>query len=152
MAIVTDGDNAWRNLANAIVIQAVQDYEYLVSDKPMFSTKDKVTKTEIRLFAVKQQLVNVDVSAILDRVDRVYQHQFRPYVRQNYKSILEMTRKSKKHPAPWSWLQDNTPYKCPFCGGALRQGAAINSSTDYIVCSQCNLNMRIPKEDEQCTT
>lgn len=148
MAIVTGDDNAWKNLANAIVIQAVLDYEYLVSDKPLPATKDKVNKTEIRLFAANQHLVSTDVTSILDRVDRVYRHEFRPYVRKHSKDIIKICREAKKHPAPWTWLQDNSPYKCPFCGNALRQGAAINNSTDYIVCSSCNLNMRIPKEDK----
>jgi len=148
MAIVTGSDNAWQNLANAIVLQAVQDYEYLISDKPMFISKDKVSKTEIRIFAATQTFTPIDVTAILDKIDHVYKEEFRPYIKKNLKGILEMSKKSKKHPDPWRWLQENSPYRCPFCKGILRQGDARSGSRDYIVCQHCNLNMRIPKEDE----
>lgn len=146
MAVVTTPGNAWINLANAIAIQAVLDYEYLVSDKPAFIAKDKVSKEEIRLFANKQTIVNSDINAILDRIDRVYEKKFRPYVAENYKSIIEYTKKAKKRKNSWTWLQDNSPHRCPLCDGALRQGAVRDGSSDYIVCTHCNLNMLIPKE------
>lgn len=150
MALVTEQGNAWNNLANAVVLQAVQDYEYCISDKPMFIGKEKVSKEEIRLFARTQQLVGIDVNAILDRIDRMYHMEFRPYVLNNLKGILDISKLARKQKgkAAWTWIADHSPYKCPFCGGYLREGLKRDGNAGYIVCSHCNLNMRIPKEAE----
>ena len=146
MAVVTAPGDAYRNLANAVVLQAVLDYEYLISDRPVFDARN-INKFEIRKFAQEQTFSGTDVNAILDRIDRVYKKEFRPYVRRHHKEIVAITEKAEKHRDSWKWLQDHSPYHCPLCGGTLRRGSKRDRCRDYIVCSSCNLNMRIPKEE-----
>ena len=143
---------AIENLANAIVKQAVADYESLISEAPlaeMFPSSE--TTQRIRLFAKEQEYTGVDVVAVLDKIDSVYVNLFKPYVREHGNEIIHDWKEIHKGKNKYAEEQklENYPHKCPLCGGNLRPMVQTGRSsfrkthTRYISCTDCNLNAKV---------
>ena len=153
-------DENWLMLAQAICVQAARDYEYILSDMPEPKAKMPATcnATEIEMFARDQRYTEVKMDAVMERINRVYFKQFRPYVEEHMGEIMKSWANVKKNRKPGEYNKDSTkklhPYCCPNCGGSLHPGY----KNKYIVCDGCNLNMRIPDKyrpkegGKKCTT
>ena len=67
-------DKAWENLANAIVLQAVDDYRRLLRGKRIHNDNNrKVTIEEFFLSEWFEILTQVDGQTILNRLQKEYQ-------------------------------------------------------------------------------
>lgn len=142
----------YENLINAIIEQAVRDYEAVISDYPVTNYEGApMTREELRLFAKDQWISDVKVEPILDKVEKVYKEEFRPYVREHWKEILE-DWKALQEIGSYGEYQEalkNYPHRCPLCGGNLKP---MNGFFDrktrktirvpFIQCTYCDLNMR----------
>ena len=159
-----DLDENYIGLANAICIQAVRDYEYLLSDKPLPSgvTEKYCNIQEIELFAKRQSYTDVNMEDILHIIKRNYNERFRPFVSDKVGDILRDWPRVKRTRSYYHGIKNPDkflkvyPYPCPNCGGFLYQGSKKQAAENYIMCSGCNLNMLIPeryrkKEKKKCT-
>lgn len=137
----------YENLLNAIALQAVFDYETLISDAPVPVVMGDESIEKIRLFARDTPL-----TGYLDRIDRIYQNEFKPYVEEHYKEIWEdWPVVQKARGKNQDVLVRQYKHKCPVCGGSLRPMLFGNAFTrkkighsSFIGCSSCNLNARVP--------
>lgn len=135
------------NLANAIVHQAAWDYELLISDKPLpVSINNNLCNLEeLKIFARDQKYVDMDVNGIYETINRHYK-EFRQIVSEHAQEIIdEWNKYSPERKDDFNFLSKTLTYKCPNCGHFLRPGNYRQNTKGYIVCSFCNLNMRIPK-------
>lgn len=142
-------DENYQMLANAICTQAARDYEYLISDRQAYSMRDSdryCNLTELKDFAKRQTYTEVNMLDVLNIIDRNYKKRFRPYVEEHYEEIIANWRDKKMSKRDWNYKVANHPYFCPNCGGVLYPGTKQQASQDYIVCTGCNLNMRIPQK------
>lgn len=135
-------------LKNAIITQAVFDYEAVISDAPLPTTSgtdiSSMTKASIREFAK-----GTHITDWLDKIDRIYNEEFRPYVKDHAEEIVRDWKKIQRLPSDWDREQamKASPHKCPLCGGTLKPQRICQASV--ITCNYCYLNMRIPKKEKK---
>lgn len=132
-------------LKNAIIAQAMFDYEAVISDAPLptHSGTDisTMTKASIREFAKGTQITNW-----LDKIDRIYKEEFRPYVAEHAEEIIAEWKRIQKLRTDWDreLAMKASPHKCPLCGGTLKPQKICH--VPVITCNYCYLNMKVPKE------
>ena len=134
----------WNNLLAAIFGRAYLDYEILISDKPDMHMPKDVTIKSILLFTGND--------AIIQKIDEAYK-EFRHIVRTHSEDIIRDWTSQKAKTLRKGGFHNNyrklkklCKYKCPLCGGILHPGNKKQGSQDYIVCTHCCLNMKIPEE------
>ena len=141
-----DLDENWQLLANAICIQAVRDYEYLISDKPSVEENKYCNLVELNNFSEVQIYTSVKLDDVLGIIKRNYEQKFKPYVEEHCDEIMKSWAKAKKlKNRDRANVLAHHPYICPNCHGFLYQGSKRQAAEDYILCSGCNLNALIPE-------
>ena len=134
-------NDAYENLISAIALQAVLDYEAIMSDAP-HEGGPTMTKVAIRKFTK-----GTKVDKFLDRIERIYREEFRPYIALHWQEILDEWPKVEDSScrAELEQLQRAYKHKCPACGGNIIPYQTKKERPIYIGCSTCNLNMKIPR-------
>ena len=143
----------YENLMNAIILQAVLDFESLISDAPISVGSDSY-ESSMTVPAIRHWAKGTKVNEWLDKIERTYKNKFRPYSESHAKEIAKdwkkLTRKCQTK-YDWDLAYQTYPHKCPLCGGALRPKTVNSMKT--ISCNGCNLNVMFPLEvKKKCST
>ena len=139
-------DENWQLLANAICIQAVHDFETLISDKPAIDGNSRYCNlTEIRQFAKEQIYSNVNLDTVLDIVEKNFKSGFKPYVTEHGEEIEKNWKRQHLDKKARSEKLARHPYLCPNCHGILYPSKFKVNKTSFILCDGCNLNAKIVK-------
>lgn len=143
----TSTSDNYSDLANAVVLLAVRDYESALSgfaptkmgDEP----EDIINK--VKLFAANNsgKFSGVDLEAILTRISRNYKNYFVPLVKDNCREILAEWKRLEKGSEKLYLKVENGKYHCPSCGNILRRGVW---SPYRIECCGCNLSAPMPDD------
>lgn len=149
-------DENWQLLADAICVQAVRDFEYMISDKPRLEKYAHYccNLEEVKRFAKKQNYTGLDMSVILKIVEKNYKEKFRPLVAEKGEEIERNWKRLQKRGVERKVRAKDHPYRCPNCGGLLYPCAYKVNKQTFIICDGCCLNARIirKEERERCTT
>ena len=136
------------NLANAVVMSAIQDYEEAVSSGRRGA--GGVIRS-IRKFAATEAgfYTTADVSGILSRIDATYP-KFKRVALNNVDAIKAETKRLKaerasKEPFSQTGLNRYNPFRCPLCGGGLWYSGGKEKR---IRCSSCYLSVSTEKAEE----
>lgn len=138
----------FEDLFNAVIMRAVEDYEYLISDDRSIHIPESATVAEIRRFANEQRGQRVDMVAVLDRIDRKHK-EFREYCKKNKDAILAETAAIPKSSDFWSYLLTHGQFHCPLCGGIIHPDTRNPETQKFFVCSGCKLNVKINKRGKK---
>ena len=127
----------YENLANAVVKQAVFDYEALISGTMLPGNDCNVQ--EILAFAKETNYTGVDLHDLLMKIKSDRQHKFIPYVRKNKDKIIKMYKTFKKNRVDTVSYNSTFPYRCAMCGGALipKFLKSDDTSVESIGCTNC---------------
>lgn len=125
----------YEQLANAIVKQAVLDYEALISGKKADSNLCNLA--EIERFAKTTVLTKIDIPAILKKIKRVREKEFVPFAAEHYNEIINEYKKFKKKQVNTVVYNDVFPYRCKVCGGALKPDLDNKNKLLGIKCCGC---------------
>lgn len=125
-----EGAKPWENLANAVIQQAIKDYEVALC------ADNRHTILSVRRFAERggQTLTKVNLPAVLHKIDEAHK-EFSALVAKRGAEIVEESQRLKAaHKKP----QDGH-IRCPLCGGALYDKAP-EKKTHLINCTGCSLS------------
>ena len=125
----------YERLANAIVKQAVLDYEALISGKKADSNLCNLT--EIERFAKTTMLTKVDIPSMLKKIKRVREKEFVPFAAEHYNEIVNEYKKFKRKRVNTVIYNDVFPYRCKVCGGALKPDLDNKNKLLGIECCGC---------------
>lgn len=135
-------EDAVENLANAVVMSAIEDYEEALS-----SNRDGAVgvRRAIRNFAEKESgfYSSADIIGCLSRIDKAYR-KFKVVATDNLDGIMHMTKTLKHRHEHTDYSVPANPYRCPLDGGGLwikktnRESGAVT-----IGCTNCNLSVEI---------
>lgn len=142
-------DKPWENLANAICEQAIRDFEWCISDRPLPQDVQSslCNLGELKRFFHEQTLTPLNLTAISKKIEKTYKNEFRPFVEEHYQEIYHSWVSQKLDKIDYRKQPELHPYRCPNCGGLLRPNKKQkNMKIRYIVCTGCNLNVRMPEE------
>ena len=143
----------WLMLRNAIVQQAVYDYEALISEGPL-PVNAGASQLEMSIPAIRQFTKDTDADEWLDKIDRLYFEEFKPYAKRHADEIIEDWKEVEKLEDDYARRRalKNYKHRCPMCGGAMRP--ITSYGVKLIGCNFCYLNAKIPtkKEEKQCST
>ncbi len=134
------------NLTNAIIIQAVEDYERMISGTIEANIPKSILGSEetIENFLRNQQITKLNMGEHLDRIKTAYYDEFIPYVEANAESIRkEWNKKSKQHDNVY--ISQRSKHRCPLCGGTLRPFKKRGYDHVGIGCTGCHLYRTISK-------
>lgn len=140
-------EDCYENLANAVVKQAIFDYIGLLNTvRAREEVSATCNKTEIRKFAKDQMITTLNLSDLLDQIDRCYEEKFIPYVSEHRAEIVSDYKEAKKkHKTIYEFL-DQTKHRCPFCQNGLYPKAIFVGKTKTerigynIVCRNCGMS------------
>ena len=125
-------DDGCINLVNAIIKQAVMDYEEAIVNK------DDGLKSEVEFFAMHNagKYTSVDLYDVFDRIDSDYK-KFVKKANESIDGIIEVTNKFRHTKRALS--DPANPYRCPFCGGGMHIKGKLKTNSFLVACSGCNL-------------
>lgn len=130
----------YEDLANAIVSSAATDYEDLISGTVEPSASCNLE--ELQRFSKEQTYVSLDMSAMLEKVDRIYREKFLPYAKKHATEIAEQWRNFNRQGLDMDIRVRRSKHKCPLCGGCLKPHYV--KSNYSIDCTGCNLKAYSP--------
>lgn len=135
----------YEELLNAIIAQAVYDYEALISDAPINELSSSYYASAMTPAAIRAWARDTKTEKILDKIDKVYKEEFRPYAKEHAKEIVKEWKRIQKIRDDWEreLAMRANPYRCPLCGGALKPKKINGMQT--ITCNYCYLNIEMPK-------
>ena len=138
----------FEDLANAIVLMSVSDYEKLISGSLAETTDHNFD--EIKRFWDARSFIrpSMDMENVKERID-IAANQFRQIAKDHGKFIIretEIARKSKRGNHDYRF---DTSYRCPLCKGNL-YAARRNGSPFYTIqCSGCDLTYTITDKNKK---
>lgn len=132
--------DALDNLANAIVMMSVSDYEKMVSGR--MENNAEHSMDEILDFWENRsaEFTQLDMTAVRTSIDSA-SRKFKQIVKEHGGDIVEETiqgRKNKRFPK--SDLRYHLSYECPLCKGKLYAHKWRNNKTYTIQCTGCDLS------------
>jgi len=135
----------YENLLNAIIAQAVYDYEALISDAPINELNTSYYASTMTTAAIRAWAKDTRVEKILDKIDKVYEEEFKPYAKEHAVEIVKEWKRIQRIRDEWEreLAVKASPYKCPLCGGSLKPKKINGLQT--ITCNYCYLNVKMPK-------
>lgn len=135
----------YEDLLNAIIQQAVFDYESIISEAEINETATSYVATTMTKEAIRAWAKDTRVEKILDKIDKVYEEEFKPYAKEHAQEIVKEWKRIQKLPGDWEreLAMRANPHKCPLCGGSLKPKTIYGGRT--ISCNYCNLNILMPK-------
>lgn len=110
--------NNYEDLANAIIKQAIFDFEALISGTKMPTTG--CNYQEIIEFAKDTSLTKIDIYSLLMKIADVRKKKYIPYARKNLDGIVSEYRIFKKKRIDSVSYNLDFPYRCYLCGNALK--------------------------------
>lgn len=123
-----------RELADAVILQAVMDYEHGLckggrDGEHTVAEVEKFAKTSADNYAA------INFASVLKRIKRVYP-EFQKLVREHGADIVVDTKyiKRKKHPE-----YNTAKYRCPLCGGGVYEKGNPVGNVHKIICEGCYL-------------
>ena len=123
------------DLAAAIVRNAVEDYERLMSGT--LKESGECNHLEIERFLRDQTYVQLDMPALLRMIARKYVEEFVPYANAYFKDINEEWSEFDKKRLSVEERVPLSKHRCPMCGGAMRP--IHRYFDDAIGCTGCKL-------------
>lgn len=135
----------YEDLLNAIIKQAVFDYELIISDAGVNTADTSYMATTMTKEAIRAWAKDTKVEKMLDKIDKVYKEEFRPYAKEHAQEIVDEWKRIQKIRDEWEreLAMRANPHKCPLCGGSLKPKKVYGMKT--ITCNYCNLNVKLPK-------
>ncbi len=127
------------DLANAIIRQAIWDYEESLSGVQIEASSPASVMASIETFAEEQQLTGINMPDVLKKVKRTYNKEFVPYVTDNRKEIVTDWKRLKEY--RYDERKQEAKHRCPLCGGILRPAKMNSSRRGRIICTGCYLSV-----------
>ena len=146
---MTESDmKPWLRLRNAMIERAVWDFEMLISEAPIPISSDSC-QSEMTIPAIRAFAKGTEIAVWLDKIERTYYEQFKPYAREHAHDIVKAWKKHQKLRTDYERDQDlkTYKYKCPLCGNALKPLTICG--VKCIGCSFCYLNIKLPKKEKK---
>lgn len=135
---ISPSSEGLERLGNAVILQAVYDYEAALSRGSKF---DHDTMKDIERFADSKDaefFSGVNFAETLSRIKHIYP-QFQKMVREYGAYIIADTMWIRRHTSNGAMVFKNAKYKCPLCGGGLYAYEKKVGGVQRIRCSGCNL-------------
>lgn len=123
------------NLMTAIVQNAIEDYEDLISGGEEIPNLKSIPIIEE--FLKHQVIVKIHTESILNRIRNTYENEFIPYVRKHKDDIVKQWRMFEKKRLTDTERRIRNKHKCPLCGNVLRP--RYKSQAQVIGCQGCKL-------------
>ena len=147
-------------LANAVVKQAVDDYEIALLDQYV-KPQERISEiVAIDAWAKDQICTGLDMEKVLAQIRSIYFKKFIPYAERHEAEIVKdwevFEEKKQDYPKAKSELAKsdlykNYKHKCPLCGGLMRNGSGfgvgLTKSTTHIGCTGCRLAVPITDKE-----
>lgn len=135
----------YEDLLNAIIQQAVLDYQTLISEAEINTLSTSYDATTMTPTAIRVWAKGTEIEKWLDRIDDVYKNEFKPYAKEHAQEIVDEYKRISKIRDDWErqLAMRANPHKCPLCGGSLKPKVIFGGKT--ISCNYCNLNVLLPK-------
>ena len=110
---------SYEDLANAVIKRAVLDYEALISGRGTGESGSIVNIPEILSFAKGNTFTKIDIYGTLEKIKRVREKEFVPYVAKHQRDIVLEYLQLKKKKVNTTSYNDIFSHRCPVCGGAM---------------------------------
>ena len=135
----------YEDLLNAIIHQAVLDYESLISEAEINTLSTSYDAATMTTTAIRVWARGTSVEKILDKIDQIYKNEWKPYAKEHAQEIVDEWKRIQKITDDWErqLAMRANPHKCPLCGGSLKPKIIYGGKT--ISCNYCNLNILMPK-------
>lgn len=136
----------YRELANAIILQAVKDYERMIcgTTEPNIPPSIMGDKKTIENFLRAQRNARVDMSSVVDKINHAYYYEFIPYADKHYQEMKQSWEAAKKRHTNVIFPQGYR-HRCPLCGGMLRVFKRRGFTELGVGCTGCDLYYYNPK-------
>lgn len=125
-------DDGIRNLANAVLEQAIHDYEVALCD----NNSSEIYRIEMFMYGDGRNFTMLDTGELIDKV-KVSHKRFKTKAHDEFDEILVTTVQLRDRGI---WFGDRrNKHRCPLCGGGMFVKKKVSNGRYIVGCTTCEL-------------